>query len=50
MGLDKNTKEIIKFVRKMQTTDRYKKGIYKVVGSSKVKVDNSRVLGIDNSK
>jgi len=40
MSLDKNTKEIIKFVRKMQATERYKKGTWRPIKSRNVKVDN----------
>ena len=40
MGFDKNTKAIIRFVRKMQATDRYKKNIWKVKKDKEVRVVN----------
>lgn len=40
MKFDKNTREIIKFVRKMQATNRYKRNIYKVRKNEPVKIDN----------
>lgn len=40
MALDKNTKEIIKFVRKMQATERYKSSTWKPTKSKDVKIDN----------
>lgn len=38
MNFDKNTTEIIKFVRKMQATDRFKKSIHTVTEKENVKI------------
>ena len=49
MGFDKNTKAIIRFVRKMQATGRYKKNVWKVK-PREVKVDNRKIYALDNIK
>lgn len=47
MQFDKNTKEIIKFVRKMQSTNRYKRNIWNI-REQKIKIDIRQVFTIDN--
>ena len=46
MKFDKKTQEIIKFVRDMQGTGRYKINIWKVK-SRDVKIDNRKILALD---
>ena len=46
MKFDKNTHEIIKFVRTMQGTRRYKFNIWKVK-TREVKTDNRKILALD---
>ena len=49
MQFTKNTQEIIKFVRDMQGTRRYKFNIWKVK-PIKVKIDNRKILALDNAR
>jgi len=47
MRFDKKTQEIIKFIRDMQGTRRYKINIWKVK-PVKVKIANRKILALDN--